>query len=83
MRLSFGFMVFRPNTSRYPTIEISASADGMTTKVWIFWPMSGTRNAASRPVIDRSYPMEDVIEACRYVETEQKTGNVVLTIGRA
>jgi NADPH:quinone reductase-like Zn-dependent oxidoreductase len=33
-----------------------------------------------RPVIDRSYPLEDVIEATRYVETEQKTGNVVLTV---
>jgi NADPH:quinone reductase-like Zn-dependent oxidoreductase len=33
-----------------------------------------------RPVIDRYYPLEDVIEATRYVETEQKTGNVVLTI---
>ena len=33
-----------------------------------------------RPVIDRSYPLEDVIEATRYVETQQKTGNVVLTI---
>jgi NADPH:quinone reductase-like Zn-dependent oxidoreductase len=33
-----------------------------------------------RPVIDRRYPLEDVIEATRYVETEQKTGNVVLTI---
>ena len=33
-----------------------------------------------RPVIDRSYPLEDVIEATRYVETEQKTGNVVLTL---
>jgi len=39
------------------------------------------REAGSyRPVIDRSYPLEDVIEATRYVETEQKTGNVVLTI---
>src|SRR3989454_6846146 len=38
-----------------------------------------------RAVIDRSYPLEDVIDATRYVETEQKTGNVVLTIdgGRA
>ncbi len=35
---------------------------------------------AYRPVIDRTYPMEQVIEACRYVETEQKVGNVVLTI---
>jgi NADPH:quinone reductase-like Zn-dependent oxidoreductase len=33
-----------------------------------------------RPVIDRRYPLEDVIEATRYVETEQKTGNVVLTV---
>ena len=33
-----------------------------------------------RPVIDRRYPLEDVVEATRYVETEQKTGNVVLTI---
>jgi NADPH:quinone reductase-like Zn-dependent oxidoreductase len=33
-----------------------------------------------RPVIDRTYAMEDVVEATRYVETEQKTGNVVLTI---
>ena len=38
-----------------------------------------------RAVIDRHYPLEDVVEATRYVETEQKTGNVVLTIngGRA
>ena len=33
-----------------------------------------------RPVIDRCYPLKDVIEATRYVETEQKTGNVVLTL---
>jgi NADPH:quinone reductase-like Zn-dependent oxidoreductase len=33
-----------------------------------------------RAVIDRSYPLDDVVEATRYVETEQKTGNVVLTV---
>jgi NADPH:quinone reductase-like Zn-dependent oxidoreductase len=33
-----------------------------------------------RAVIDRSYPLEAVVEANRYVETGQKTGNVVLTI---
>jgi len=35
---------------------------------------------AYRPVIDRCYPLEEVVEATRYVETEQKTGNVVLTV---
>jgi NADPH:quinone reductase-like Zn-dependent oxidoreductase len=34
-----------------------------------------------RPVIDRTYPLEQVVEATRYVETFQKTGNVVLTVG--
>jgi NADPH:quinone reductase-like Zn-dependent oxidoreductase len=33
-----------------------------------------------RAVIDRTYPMEEVVEATRYVETKQKTGNVVLTV---
>lgn len=34
-----------------------------------------------RAVIDRTYPLEEVLEATRYVETEQKTGNVVLVPG--
>ena len=35
---------------------------------------------AYRPVIDRSYALDDVVEASRYVEAGQKTGNVVLTL---
>jgi NADPH:quinone reductase-like Zn-dependent oxidoreductase len=33
-----------------------------------------------RPVIDRVYPIADVVQAARYVETQQKIGNVVLTV---
>jgi NADPH:quinone reductase-like Zn-dependent oxidoreductase len=33
-----------------------------------------------RAVIDRVYPLDDVVEATRYVETGEKTGNVVLTV---
>jgi len=34
-----------------------------------------------RPVVDRRYPFEQIVEAYRYVETGQKVGNVVLTVG--
>ena len=33
-----------------------------------------------RAVVDRTYPLEDVVEATYYVESWQKTGNVVLTV---
>ena len=33
-----------------------------------------------RAVVGRTYPLEDVVEATKYVETGQKTGNVVLTV---
>ena len=33
-----------------------------------------------RVVIDRTYPIEEVVEAHRYVDTEQKVGNVILTV---
>jgi len=33
-----------------------------------------------KPVIDRTYPLEQIIEAYQYVETGEKTGNVVITI---
>lgn len=33
-----------------------------------------------RAVVDRVYPLEEVVAATRYVETGQKVGNVVLTV---
>ena len=33
-----------------------------------------------RAVIDRTYRLEEMLDAVRYVETEQKTGNVVLIV---
>ena len=50
------------------------------TKEDVFFMKELIETGRYRAVIDRCYPMEDVVEATRYVETEQKTGNVVLTI---
>jgi NADPH:quinone reductase-like Zn-dependent oxidoreductase len=36
-----------------------------------------------RPVIDRVFPLEDVVEATAYVDTWRKVGNVVLTLDGA
>ncbi len=35
---------------------------------------------AFRPLIDRAYPLDDIVEAYRYVETGQKIGNVVIRV---
>ena len=35
---------------------------------------------AFAPVVDRTYPLDDIVEAYRYVETGQKVGNVVISV---
>lgn len=39
-----------------------------------------TESGMYRPLIDRTYKLEDIVEAYKYVETGQKTGNVVIKI---
>lgn len=44
------------------------------------WLRAQISSGSFRPVIDRTYRLEDIVEAYRYVETGQKIGNVVLTV---
>ncbi len=34
-----------------------------------------------KPVVDRRYPFERIVEAHTYVDTGRKKGNVVITLG--
>ena len=52
----------------------------MPTKKDILFIKALIEAGTYHPVIDRRYPLEQVVDATKYVETEQKTGNVVLTL---
>ena len=70
---------------------VEAEADGFGT-YWL--PQSGATDALTLiavlgglaakgdigPVIDRTYALDDIVDAHRYVDTGHKRGNVVLTV---
>jgi NADPH:quinone reductase-like Zn-dependent oxidoreductase len=67
-------------TSRFGDKKVVFSIPPRYTKQDVLFLKKLIETGKYRAVIDRCYPLEDVVDATRYVETEQKTGNVVLTI---
>jgi NADPH:quinone reductase-like Zn-dependent oxidoreductase len=67
-------------TSRFGDKKVRFSIPPRYTKKDVLFLKELIEAGKYRAVIDRCYPLEEVIDATRYVETEQKVGNVVLTV---
>ena len=66
-------------TARFGDKRVIFKLPPRYTRQDVFFLKELVESGRFHPVVDRSYPLEEVIEASRYVETEQKTGNVILT----
>ena len=69
-----------PLTSRIGSKKVIFPIPPRYTKKEVLFLKDLIEAGKYRPVIDRCYPLADAVEATKYVETRQKTGNVVLTI---
>jgi NADPH:quinone reductase-like Zn-dependent oxidoreductase len=50
------------------------------SKRWVLRFKELVEDGRYRPVIDRTYPLDQIVEASRYVASGQKIGNVVITV---
>ncbi len=73
-------VILAPLTSRIGGKRVIFPIPPRYTKEDVLFLKELIESGRYRAVIDRCYPLEDVIEATRYVETKRKTGNVVLTV---
>ena len=73
-------LVLAATTRRFGDKRVAMGMGSTTPKQDLQWLKQLIEAGHYRPVIDRIYPIDQVVEAARYVETRQKVGNVVLKV---
>ena len=63
-------------TSVFETLLVAEKRAKMTDFV-----LKGLANGTLKPVIDKTFPLENIVEAHRYFESNQHVGKVVVTVG--
>ena len=62
----------------YTLFEIVKQPDALNRgKEYIY---NGLRSGALKPIIDRTFKLEDIVEAHRYMESNQQLGKIVVTV---
>jgi NADPH:quinone reductase-like Zn-dependent oxidoreductase len=73
-------VVLAATTRQFSDKRVAMGMGSTSPKQDLRWLKQLVEAGDYRPVIDRIYPMDQVVEAARYVETRQKVGNVVLKV---
>nr|WP_281352227.1 zinc-binding dehydrogenase [Phytoactinopolyspora alkaliphila] len=77
-----GFDLGMPALSVRTYTVLETTRDPVRMRRAVAFVSSGLRTGAFRPVIDRLFPLEKIVEAHRHMESNSQVGKIVVTVPR-
>jgi NADPH:quinone reductase-like Zn-dependent oxidoreductase len=59
---------------------MTTSGDPAKLKVGVDFIAEGLKNGKLKPVIAKTFPLDQIVEAHRYLESNQQFGKIVVTV---